>query len=471
MSLRFCNLVLRKCLRCPAHVHVAAQVENASLFLNTGGGGVGRLRTTGQIGLHFTPVCFIASKAVSGTLIKSTATETHDRLCHHPASVPPDNDDHKALMVNHPDQPINSKILKVAIIGAPNAGKSTLSNQLLGRKVFAVSKKVHTTRTRAQGILTEDNTQIILLDTPGLTTPSKMKRHQLERSLLLDPWNSVQEADLVLVLVDVSDKWACTKLSFEVLKCLAQNPNIPAVLVLNKVDLLKTKSRLLDVTMELTEGVVKGKKIQVRSAVKPGRGGQDRQVAVAKPDGRPQECGVSALEGRDSDSPASLPEAPVGNSVQRVLSRQELRTLRARRGWPHFQDVFMLSAVEAEEVEALKRYLVVGAKPGSWQFHSSVLTDQNPQDICINTVREKLLEYLPQEVPYNVSQTIELWQEGDQGELEISLKLYVKKEGHMKMLIGQAGQMIARIAQEAGKDLMNVFLCDVKLKISVKVKK
>ncbi|KAJ8412405.1 hypothetical protein AAFF_G00127410 [Aldrovandia affinis] len=469
MALRFGNTFLRKSLRCSVKVKVAAPVENASWFLNTGSeGGVGRLRTSGQIGLHFTPVCFIASEAVSGMLVKGKATETHDRLCHHPASVPPNNAEQMSLLVNHPDQPENSKILKVAIIGAPNAGKSTLSNQLLGRKVFAVSKKVHTTRSRAQGVLTEDDTQIILLDTPGLTTPSKMKRHQLERSLLVDPLNSVQEADLVLVLVDVSDKWTRNKLCFEVLKCLAQNKNIPAVLVLNKVDLLKGKNMLLDLTAELTEGVVNGRKMRVMSVVKPPprRGGRDTKAAVARLDVSAQETGDLC-----SESPAGLPQALMDHTDNGGLSKEELGQLRARQGWPLFLDVFMLSAVEAEEVEALKRYLVLCAKPGPWYYHSGVLTDQNPQDICTNAVRQRLLEYLPQEVPYSVSQTIEVWEEGESGELDILLRLYVKKESHMKMVIGQAGHMIARIAREAAEDLMNVFLCDVKLKISVKVKK
>uniref|UniRef100_A0A8C9VGN0 GTPase Era, mitochondrial n=1 Tax=Scleropages formosus TaxID=113540 RepID=A0A8C9VGN0_SCLFO len=325
---------------------------------------------------------------------------------------------HKSSLVNDPDQPENSKILKVAIIGAPNAGKSTLSNQLVGKKVFAVSKKVHTTRSQAQGIFTEDDTQIVVLDTPGLINASKVKRHQLERSLLVDPWISVREADLVLVVVDVSDRWTRNKLGFEVLSCLAQNQHIPAALVLNKVDLLKNKSMLLDITVELTEGIVNGKKLEVRSA------------------------------------------------VQRFCEK-----LRDKQGWPCFQDVFMLSAIDSEEVETLKRYLVVGAKPGPWKYHSGVLTDQSPEEICTSAVRERLLEYLPQEVPYNVSQTVEMWHENDNGALDIMVKLYVTKENHLKMLIGQGGHMIGRIAREAGQDLMNVFRCEVKLKLSVKMKK
>ncbi|XP_018610992.2 GTPase Era, mitochondrial isoform X2 [Scleropages formosus] len=423
MALRLYASVLRNPARLSGGVCVPCAHE-------TGGAAV-------RPSVRFLPARF-ASEALLGRVLKNTETGRHGPQNRCSAAGLSDSvffsGKHKSSLVNDPDQPENSKILKVAIIGAPNAGKSTLSNQLVGKKVFAVSKKVHTTRSQAQGIFTEDDTQIVVLDTPGLINASKVKRHQLERSLLVDPWISVREADLVLVVVDVSDRWTRNKLGFEVLSCLAQNQHIPAALVLNKVDLLKNKSMLLDITVELTEGIVNGKKLEVRSAVQRFCEWESGDVEVGVTSPCPRVPGVKS--GTAFASPAALPNEG--------LCKEDLRKLRDKQGWPCFQDVFMLSAIDSEEVETLKRYLVVGAKPGPWKYHSGVLTDQSPEEICTSAVRERLLEYLPQEVPYNVSQ---------------------------KMLIGQGGHMIGRIAREAGQDLMNVFRCEVKLKLSVKMKK
>uniref|UniRef100_A0A3Q3WCW7 GTPase Era, mitochondrial n=1 Tax=Mola mola TaxID=94237 RepID=A0A3Q3WCW7_MOLML len=369
-------------------------------------------------GFLLTPTCFITSEAFLDRLMKGKAAEADGSLYRPPASFPSDRE-HLSLLLRHPDQPPNPKVLKVAIIGAPNAGKSTLSNQLLGRKVFAVSKKVHTTRSRALGVLTEDDTQIILLDTPGLTTLTKV-RHQLEKSLLVDPWNTVKEADLVVVVVDVADRWACNTLDFEVLKCLAQHPHIPAVLVLNKVDCVAAKDRLLDITAVLTCGVVNGHRVRVRPVIKP-------PWAEKMPDKH------SELS-HDEDSAGS----EGGTEPNSVLSNEQLKALRGQQGWPHFKDVFMLSSVDREDVDTLK------AKPGPWQYHSEVLTDQSPEEVCTSTIREKLLEYLPQEVPYSMNQ---------------------------RMVIGTAGQTVARIAREAGEDLSRLFLRDVRLKLSVKLRR
>uniref|UniRef100_A0A8D1CDW3 GTPase Era, mitochondrial n=1 Tax=Sus scrofa TaxID=9823 RepID=A0A8D1CDW3_PIG len=391
----------------------------------------------------------VASQAFSGPRLASASrpnghssaldcflglSQPDSSLTFHVPAVSMHRDEQDLLLVHRPDMPENPRVLRVVILGAPNAGKSTLSNKLLGRKVFPVSKKVHTTRSQALGVITEKEAQVILLDTPGLISPAKQKRHHLEPSLLEDPWKSMESADLVVVLVDVSDQWTRNQLSPQVLQCLTQFSQVPSILVMNKVDRLKQKSVLLELTAALTEGVVNGKKLTVRQALRSQRDAR-----------RPG----PAAKGPDTES--------VGDPQ--------------RTGWPHFQEIFMLSALSQEDVKILKQYLLAQARPGPWEFHSGVLTSQTPQEICANIVREKLLEYLPQEVPYGVQQKTMMWEEGPSGQLVIEQKLLVPKESHMRLLIGPKGHLISQIAQEVGQDLMDIFLCEVQLRLSVKLLK
>ncbi|PIO27858.1 hypothetical protein AB205_0119980, partial [Aquarana catesbeiana] len=406
--------------------------------------------------------------------------------------------DQDGLLRHTPDQPESPRILTIAIIGAPNAGKSTLSNQLLGRKLFPVSSKVHTTRCQAQGVITENNTQVILLDTPGMVNTIKAKRHNLEKSLHQDPWESVKLADVVLVLVDVSVKWMRKSLHLEVLKCLSQNPAVPSILVLNKlqqeehvfalgtkqtgrlitatrpsvqrpllmkhVDLLKDKGSLLEITEILTEGIVKGKKAQVQSAIKSSH-------KTTKPEDGRFVKKDEASQNSTEQSQGSLISDPSSGIPAHLTKRELTRKDSEKVGWAHFQEVFMLSAINGDEVETLKTYLMSLAKPGEWAFHSDVVTTQSPQEICDNIIREKLLEYLPREIPYSITQVTNLWEESSSGELVIMQTLLVAKENHVKLVIGADGQLISRIAKEAGQDLMNAFLCDVRLRLTVKFRK
>ncbi|NXF95184.1 ERAL1 GTPase, partial [Eubucco bourcierii] len=395
----------------------------------------------------------------------------------HPPPVAASKEEQKRLLQNRPDQPQNPKVLRIAVIGAPNAGKSTLSNQLLGRKVFPVSKKVHTTRCKAQGVITYEDTQLIILDTPGLTNRFKAKRHNLDKTMLTDPWDSMKQADIVLVLVDVSDHWTRDSLSREVLNCLSKFPQIPSVLVLNKVDLVKNKFILLNLVTELTEGIVNGKKLKVRSACKEDSSSSAEslhQISQASPPenrARESHClqeADQAQEGSslDTSSDTRASESKVTTETQWPKDCGPT-DLKDRKGWPCFQEIFMLAALHGEEVDTLKQYLLMQAKPGPWEFHSGVLTSQSPQEICNNIIREKILEYLPKEVPYSVTQVTELWEEGPSGELLIMQSLFVPRKSHMMMLIGRGGKVISKIAEEAGQDLMNAFLCDVRLKLKV----
>ncbi len=125
----------------------------------------------------------------------------------------------------------------VALIGAPNAGKSTLVNALVGSKVTIVSRKVQTTRALIRGLVIEDDAQIILVDTPGIFAP----RRRLDRAMVATAWSGAHDADIVCVLLD-----ARKGIDEEADAILARLSGVarPKLLILNKVDLVQRDSLL-----------------------------------------------------------------------------------------------------------------------------------------------------------------------------------------------------------------------------------
>ncbi|WP_439409905.1 GTPase Era [Bradyrhizobium sp. DASA03076] len=125
----------------------------------------------------------------------------------------------------------------VALIGAPNVGKSTLVNALVGAKVTIVSRKVQTTRALIRGIVIENNAQIILVDTPGIFLPKR----RLDRAMVSTAWSGAHDADLVCVLLDAKtgiDEEA------EAILAKAASVNHDKILVINKVDLVQREKLL-----------------------------------------------------------------------------------------------------------------------------------------------------------------------------------------------------------------------------------
>jgi GTPase len=131
----------------------------------------------------------------------------------------------------------------VALIGAPNAGKSTLLNQLVGAKVSIVSRKVQTTRTLVRGIALQGRAQIIFVDTPGIFAPKR----RLDRAMVTSAWGGAGDADAVALLVD-----ARKGVDEEVEAILARLPDVRAkkILVLNKIDTVPHE-RLLGLAADL----------------------------------------------------------------------------------------------------------------------------------------------------------------------------------------------------------------------------
>jgi GTP-binding protein Era len=131
----------------------------------------------------------------------------------------------------------------IAVIGAPNAGKSTLVNTLVGTKVAIVSRKVQTTRTMLRGIAIEGTSQLVFIDTPGIFAP----RRRLDRAMVEAAWGGAGDADLVLLVVD-----AAKGIDEDVERILGKLKDIrqPRLLALNKIDRVR-KERLLELAADL----------------------------------------------------------------------------------------------------------------------------------------------------------------------------------------------------------------------------
>lgn len=128
----------------------------------------------------------------------------------------------------------------IAITGRPNAGKSSLTNLLVGEKVAIVSNKPQTTRTKINGILTKGDTQFVFIDTPGMHKP----RNKLSEEMVKSIKNSMEDVDVAVLMVDATKK--LSKIEENLIENF-KTKKLNAVLLINKIDLIKDKSELLEI--------------------------------------------------------------------------------------------------------------------------------------------------------------------------------------------------------------------------------
>ena len=143
------------------------------------------------------------------------------------------------------DQPMDTKCGFVALVGAPNAGKSTLLNALVGTKVSIVTHKAQTTRAQIRGVVTREKEQIVFVDTPGIFKPKR----RLDRAMVHSAWSGAGDADLVALIVDA--KRGLVEEVERLLDGVAEHAQ-PKVLVLNKIDQIE-RSKLLELAQSLNE--------------------------------------------------------------------------------------------------------------------------------------------------------------------------------------------------------------------------
>ena len=268
----------------------------------------------------------------------------------------------------------NTRCGFVAVIGAPNAGKSTLVNALVGQKVAIVSAKEQTTRARLMGIAIEGESQILLVDTPGIFAP----RRRLDRAMVAAAWSGAEDADLTLLVVD-----AAAKLGNKVEAMLAalEGRETPLMLVLNKIDLVK-KDQLLGIAAGLHERLQPQALFMISAAT--GEGVADLKAALAKamPPG-----------------PWHFPEDQLSDATDRMVAAELTREQLYNR---LHAELPYAAAVETEKWE--------DRRDGSTVIHQQILIERDSQKAIIlgkggsqlkkigQSAREAIAEHLGRKV-------------------------------------------------------------------------
>jgi GTP-binding protein Era len=230
----------------------------------------------------------------------------------------------------------------VAVIGAPNAGKSTLVNALVGQKVAIVSPKAQTTRARLMGIAIAGESQILLVDTPGIFAPSR----RLDRAMVKAAWEGAEDADRIVVVIDSSAGFG-GKVE-QVLEGVGGRPDL--VLVLNKVDLV-AKTKLLELAQRLSERLQPEAVFFVSATTGDGVADLKAHLAAAMPEG-----------------PWHFPDDQLTDATDRMVAAELTRGqlyLQLRAELPY------ASAVETEKWE--------DRPDGSAAIHQQILVERDSQ--------------------------------------------------------------------------------------------
>ena len=265
----------------------------------------------------------------------------------------------------------------VALIGEPNAGKSTLTNRMVGAKVSIVTHKVQTTRSRIRGVALEGAAQIVFVDTPGLFTP----RRRLDRAMVAAAWGGAADADIVVLLIEAHR--GITDGVRAILERLAEQMprGRPVVLAINKIDRVEAPV-LLALAREMNEGFAFAETFMI--SAEKGYGVEDlrRWLAGALPEG-----------------PWLYPEDQIADLPLRMIAAEMTReklTLRLHQELPYQLTVETESWQEREDGTARIDQIVYVLRDG----HKGIVLGHRGETIkaVSKAAREELEEFLGRRV-------------------------------------------------------------------------
>lgn len=346
------------------------------------------------------------------------------------------------------------KLLKIALIGAPNAGKSTVLNRIIYSDISCVSNKVHTTRKNLLGVYTEGPTQLEFFDSPGVVDRKHLIRHHLEDSIFRDPEVASRKCDLIAVVVDASNLRDCKRLNKSILAILKENKDRDSVLVLNKIDLVKDKRVLLDIGSRLSEGHIEGRRVLDEEVIRE----MQKSSMFSVNDIRARSKHVIELDRRKSQycNDESVHEDD-GRPGENIV------------GYRNFRQIFSISALHNDGVDELRESLIKLAKPvDSWPHGPDYLTNEQSKDLVHSIIRGQVMDSVDQQIPYVIKYKYLQVKHDDLGSLHVDLELIAPKKYMVGKILGQHGVNIFNVINASRDRISQVLGCDVKLNITVR---
>jgi GTP-binding protein Era len=299
----------------------------------------------------------------------------------------------------------------VAIIGAPNAGKSTLVNQLVGTKVSIVTQKVQTTRFPVRGIAISGDCQMILVDTPGIFKP----RRRLDRAMVASAWGGAEDADCIVLLVDAASHLA------------VKHP---------------------------------GKEPSSSEAV-----GQKTPKATAADHKSVEDVEMIVQGLKDNNSRAIL----ALNKIDLMKSENLLAIADELYKEGVFDDVLMISADKGHGVKDLEKLLIKRMPEGPWLYPADQAADAPARILAAEITREKLFLRVHEELPYAAAVVTTEFKDLPDGSARIEQTIFVERDGQRAIVLGKGGQTLKWIGQKSREDLSKLLDRPVHLFLHVKV--
>ena len=270
-----------------------------------------------------------------------------------------------------PEMPTDTKAGFIALIGAPNAGKSTLINQLVGTKVSIVTHKVQTTRTIVRGVAMHGAAQLVFIDTPGIFKPKR----RLDRAMVDTAWGGARDADLIALLVDA--RKGLTEEVENILKRLSSQ-QAPKVLILNKTDVAK-REKLLQLAQKINEIVPFEETFMVSALTSDGTQSILDYFASKVPDG-----------------PWLFPEDQPSDLPLRILAAEITREKLFER---LHEELPYISTVETEQWQA--------RKDGSARIEQTIYVERDSQKSIVLGKRGQTIKAISQAAREELSEIIE----------------------------------------------------------------